>query len=393
MSRNEPGAIKKGFIPLSVPYITGNEWKYLKECLDTNWVSSAGPFVEKFEEEIAKYTNSKFAISTINGTSALHIALKVIGIKEGDEVIVSDLTFVAPANAVKYLGAYPVFIDADKEYGQMDVEKLEEFLKKDCILKKDGLYNKHTKRKIKAILPVHILGGLCEMEAIMDLAYKFDLKILEDATEALGAKYKNKMAGTFGKTGVLSFNGNKIITTGAGGMIITDDKKIAEKARYLTTQAKDDPVEYIHNEIGYNYRMPNLLAAFGVAQLEKINEFIEKKRKIAKVYNEAFSNLEFIKIPKEAQNTFNTFWLYTIRIEKKNKIDRFYLMKELEKRKIQTRPLWQPMHLLKIFKDCFAYDCKVAEEWKKEALSLPCSVSLKEKEQAFVIKNIIKLFQ
>ena len=276
MSRNEPGEIRKDFIPLSVPYINGNEWKYLKECLQTNWVSSAGPFVEKFEEEIARYTNSKFAVSTINGTSALHIALKLIGVKEGDEVIVSDLTFVAPANAVKYLGAYPVFIDADKEYGQMDVEKLENFLKKDCILKKDGLYNKHTKRKIKAIIPVHILGGLCEMEAIMDLACKFDLKILEDATEALGAKYKNKMAGIFGNVGVLSFNGNKIITTGAGGMIITNDKKIAEKARYLTTQAKDDPIEYIHNEIGYNYRMPNLLAAFGVAQLEKINEFIEK---------------------------------------------------------------------------------------------------------------------
>lgn len=392
MSKNEPGAIKEGFIPLSVPYITGNEWKYLKECLDTNWVSSAGPFVEKFEEKIAKYTGSKFAVSTINGTSALHIALKLSGIKEGEEVIVSDLTFVAPANAVRYLGAYPIFIDADEEYGQMDVEKLEEFLKKDCVLKKDGLYNKHTKRKIKAILPVHILGGICEMEAIIDLASKYDLKIVEDATEALGTKYKNKMAGTFGNIGVLSFNGNKIITTGAGGMIITDDKEIAGKARYLTTQAKDDPIEYIHNEIGYNYRMPNLLAAFGVAQLEKINEFIEKKRKIAKSYNEAFKEFNYIKTPKEAPNTYNTFWLYTIRIEKNNKIDRFYLMKELEKKKIQTRPLWQPMHLLKIFKSCFSVDCKNAEEWKEKAISLPCSVALKDKEQAFVIKNTMELF-
>lgn len=393
MSKNEPGVIKKGFIPICVPHISGNEWKYLKECLDTNWVSSAGPFVEKFEEKIAKYAGSKFAVSTINGTSGLHIALKLIGIKENDEVIVSDLTFVAPANAVRYLGAYPVFIDADEKYGQMDVKKLERFFKKDCIFKRNILYNKHTKRKIKAILPVHILGGVCEMDKIMELASKYNLAIVEDATEALGAKYKNKMAGTFGKIGVLSFNGNKIITTGAGGMILTDDEKISEKAKYLTTQAKNDPVEYIHNEIGYNYRMPNLLAAVGVAQLQKINKFIEKKRKIAKIYDIAFSGLDFIKIPKEAPQTFNTFWLYTIRIEKNSKINRFDLMRKLEKKKIQTRPLWQPMHLLKIFKDCYSVDCKNAENWKDKAISLPCSVSLKKEEQNFVVKNIIELIK
>ncbi len=393
MNFHEPGEIKEDFIPLSVPYISGNEWKYVKECLDTNWVSSAGPFVEKFEKEMEKYLGVKYAVATINGTSALHIALKVLGIKENEEVITSDLTFVAPANAIKYLLAFPVFIDCEENFAQMDVEKLDNFLKKDCFRKKDGLYNKITTRKIKAILPVHILGGVCQMEKILELAKEFGLFIIEDASEALGAKYRNKFAGTFGDIGVLSFNGNKIITTGAGGMILINDEKLAKKARYLTTQAKDDPVEYIHNEIGYNYRMPNLLAALGCAQLENLDKYIEKKRKIAKNYDNAFSEIEYIKPVKEGPNVFSTFWLYTIILKENSPIDRFNLMKKLEEKKIQTRPLWQPMHLLKYFKDCYKTDCSVSEKLKRNCLSLPSSVSLKKYKQNYVIDNIKELFK
>jgi len=388
----EPGEIKEGFIPLSVPFISGNEWKYIKECLDTNWVSSAGPFVEKFEKEIADYLGVKYAVATINGTSALHIALKVLGINENEEVITSDLTFVAPANAIKYINAFPVFIDCEENFAQMDLEKLENFLKKDCLRKKDGLYNKITKRKIRAILPVHILGGVSQMDKILELAKEFELFVLEDASEALGAKYKGKFAGTFGDIGVLSFNGNKIITTGAGGMIITNNEGLAKKARYLTTQAKDDPIEYIHNEIGYNYRMPNVLAALGCAQLEKLEKYIEKKRKIAKKYDKELSKIEFIKPIKEGPNVFSTFWLYTIILNENSPINRFELMKKLEEKKIQTRPLWQPMHLLKYFKDCYKTDCTISEKLKKSCLSLPSSVSLKEKEQNYVIKNIEAFF-
>jgi perosamine synthetase len=274
----------------------------------------------------------------------------------------------------------------------MDLEKLENFLKKDCLRKKDGLYNKITKRKIRAILPVHILGGVCQMDKILELAKEFELFVLEDASEALGAKYKGKFAGTFGDIGVLSFNGNKIITTGAGGMIITNSEGLAKKARYLTTQAKDDPIEYIHNEIGYNYRMPNVLAALGCAQLEKLEKYIEKKRKIAKKYDKEISKIEFIKPIKEGPNVFSTFWLYTIILNENSPIDRFELMKKLEEKKIQTRPLWQPMHLLKYFKDCYKTDCTISEKLKKSCLSLPSSVSLKEKEQNYVIKNIEAFF-
>lgn len=393
MKNLEPGAPFKDFIPLSVPSIEGNEWKYLKECLSTNWVSSAGPFVEKFEEAIANYLGIKYAIATINGTSALHIALKLSRIEEGDEVIVSDLTFVAPANAIKYLGAFPVFIDAEEKYFQMDIQKLEDFIKKECQFKNGFLVNKHTKRKIRAILPVHILGGVCEIEKIMELAKNYGLEVIEDSTECLGAKYKNKFAGTFGKIGVLSFNGNKIITTGAGGMIITNDENIAKKARYLTTQAKDDPVEFIHNEIGYNYRMPNICAALGLAQLENLEKFIERKRKIAKKYNNEFKKLDFIKTPEEAPETFNTFWLYTIYLKEKSPLNRTALMKKLEEKKIQTRPLWQPMHLLPYFNDCYYTDCSISEKLKKNSLSLPCSVNLKTESQEYVIEQILKILK
>ncbi len=388
----EPGIAEKGFIPLCVPHLSGNEWKYIKECLDTNWVSSAGPFVDKFEKMVADFVKVRYAVACVNGTAALHISLLLLGIHRDDEVITSDLTFVAPANAIRYVGAHPVFIDADYNTFQLDVDKLNYFLKTRTKKTAKGLMNKDTKRYIKAILPVHILGHCCDIESIMEISRNYGLPVIEDATEALGASVKGKFAGTFGKLGVFSFNGNKIITTGGGGMIVTDDPVLAKKAKYLTTQAKDDSVEFIHNEIGYNYRLPNLLSAMGCAQMEKIDAYIEKKREIAKMYNEKLSEIPGIGVMTKPYYCETTFWLYTIKIEEKEYgLNRVNLMKELQKHKIETRPLWQPMHLLKPHKNSPKTVCDVAEKLKKRCLCLPCSVKLAQKEQDFVIEKITSL--
>ncbi|MFH1428724.1 MAG: DegT/DnrJ/EryC1/StrS family aminotransferase, partial [Candidatus Margulisiibacteriota bacterium] len=247
-----------------MPEIRGNEWKYVKECLDTGWVSSSGDYVKKFEQHFADYTGAKYAIACVNGTSALHISLLITGIGADDEVIMPALTFVAPANAVRYVGAWPVFMDVQRDTWELDPEKLNDFINQECEYKNSCLINKNTGRQIKAIIPVHILGHPVDMDPILDIARRYELPVIEDATESLGAKYKGKNVGTIGDIACFSFNGNKIITTGGSGMIVTDNKAWADKAHYLTTQAKDDPLEYIHNEVGYNYRLPNILAAMGI---------------------------------------------------------------------------------------------------------------------------------
>ncbi|MCX7830267.1 MAG: LegC family aminotransferase [Acidobacteria bacterium] len=386
----EPGIAKEGFIPLCVPYLSGNEWKYIKECLDTNWVSSAGPYVDKFEKEIVNYLGSKFAVACVNGTAALHISLLILGIKQNDEVITSDLTFVAPANAIRYVGAYPVFIDADYLTFQIDISKLKDFLKTKCKRTKMGLLNKETKRIIRAILPVHILGHCCNIKEIISLSEEYGLPVIEDATEALGARFNGKYAGTYGKIGVFSFNGNKIITTGGGGMLVTDDANLAEKAKYLTTQAKDDSIEFIHKEIGYNYRLPNILAAMGVAQLENLEMYIRKKRKIANFYNKNLIRISGFEPMIEPENCESTFWLYTAKVNKKKYgLNRRELMIEFSKRGIETRPLWQPMHLLKPHSMSYSYKCENSVKLKDVSISLPCSTNLKRKDQKEIL-NIIE---
>ncbi|MBE3142417.1 MAG: LegC family aminotransferase [Planctomycetes bacterium] len=378
-----------GFIPLSVPCFAGNEWEYVKKCLDTNWVSSAGPFVERFEREMATAVGSKYAIAVVNGTAALHIALILAGVEPGDEVVVSDLTFIAPANAIRYLGANPVFIDAEPMYWQMDVQKLRDFLEKTCEFSVRGLRNKTTGRMVRAILPVHILGSICDMNPILELADKFGIPVIEDATECLGARYGKRSAGSLGKIGCFSFNGNKILTTGGGGMIVTDDENIARRARYLTTQAKDDSVEFIHRAVGYNYRLPNILAALGCAQLENLQAFIVQKRKIAASYTKELADLPGIIPMREPPGTFSTFWLYTIRIESAvSKVHSRDLMRILETKGIQTRPLWQPMHVSPAQRGAFSTECSNAECLNRECLSLPCSVGLLEKDQSWVIEMI-----
>jgi len=374
-------------IPLCVPEIRGNEWKYIKECLDTNWVSSVGEYVDRFERELAGYVGAEHAVATCNGTAALHIALLVAGVKPDEEVLVSTLSFIAPANAIRYCGAWPVFIDAEPDYWQMDPHKVMDFLDNQCQWKNGALYNKNTGRKVSAILPVHILGHPVDMDPILEIARKFNLVVIEDATESLGAKYKGRMVGMLGDIACFSFNGNKIITTGGGGMIVTDNQEWAEKAKYLTTQAKDDPLEYIHKEIGYNYRLTNVQAAMGVAQLEQLDDYIAAKQRIAKTYSKAFEELPGITPMGEATWATSIYWMYTILVDETTYVmDSRNLMNKLQEKKIQTRPIWQPIHLSLVHRGAFLSDCSISERLNAGALSLPCSIGLGKLDQRRVIK-------
>lgn len=384
--------VKEKFIPLCIPLMQGNEWKYIKECLDTNWVSSVGAFVDRFESELSSYVGTQYAVATMNGTAALHIALLVAGVQPNDEVLVSTLSFIAPANAIRYSGAWPVFMDAEANYWQMDANKVANFLERECHWKQNALFNKTTGRRVRAILPVHILGHPCDMEPIVNVARKYNLAVVEDATESLGAKYKGKKVGALGDIACFSFNGNKIITTGGGGMIVTDNEAWARKAKYLTTQAKDDPVEYIHKEIGYNYRLTNIQAAMGCAQMEKLGEAIDAKRNIACHYKEMISNIRGLNPMNEATWAFSTYWLYTVLVDEKEfGKDSRALIKDLRALGIESRPLWQPLHLSTAHQGAFLSDCSVAESIAKKSISLPSSVGLSTADQKVVLGLLASL--
>lgn len=380
------------FIPLSVPEIQGNEWKYVKDCLDTGWVSSVGEYVGRFEKMIASAVEVPFAVATSSGTSALHAALLVSGVEPDDEVLVSTLTFIAPVNAIRYAGAWPVLIDAEPEYWQIDTQKLSDFLRRNCEFSGGELRNRKTGRRVKAILPVHILGHPADMDPILSVAREFGLVVIEDATECLGAKYKGKHTGAIGDIACFSFNGNKIITTGGGGAIVTSNPEWASRAKYLTTQAKDDPIEYVHKEIGYNYRLTNIQAAMGCAQIERLDEYIEKKRRIANCYSSALKDIPGIISMPEASWAESIFWLYTVLVNEEDfGMDARCLIKELETRSIQTRPLWQPMHRSPVHSRCEASSCETADLLYLRAVSLPCSVGLTESDQEYVIASIARL--
>jgi len=386
----EPGApMPEGFIPLCVPEIRGNEWAYIKECLDTSFVSSVGPFVDRFERELAMRVGTRYAVATVNGTAALHIALLVSGVQPDDDVLVSTLTFIAPANAIRYVGAWPVFVDAEPDYWQMDPQKTMDFLQKDCIWSNGELRNKTTGRRVKAIIPVHILGHPVDMDPILEVARKYNLVVIEDATESLGAKYKHRMVGNLGDIACFSFNGNKIITTGGGGMIVTDNEAWARKSQYLTTQAKDDPLEFVHGGVGYNYRLTNIQAAMGVAQLERLGKYIGIKRRIAETYVASLRDVPGVTSMREAAWAFSVFWMFTVLIDEAQfGMDSRALLRHLDANKIQTRPLWQPSHLSPAHRGMRATDCAVAERLNRDAISLPCSVWLTREEQSRVIAAV-----
>jgi len=380
-------------IPLSVPHISGNEWTYIKDCLDRGWVSSVGKYVDKFEADICRYTGAKHAVACVNGTAALRVSLQLAGISANDEVLVPTLAFIAPVNALAYLGAVPVFMDCDHYYN-MDVEKTVEFIEKETRFQNGYTLNKTSGRTIKALIPVHVLGNAVDLKALMYLCEERNITIIEDAAESIGTFYtseelKNKYTGTVGRLGCYSFNGNKIITTGGGGMIVTDDDFLAGKARYLTTQAKDDPVHYIHDEVGYNFRMSNLQAAMGVAQLEKLADYIEVKKKNYRIYKAHIDQIPGLHLAELPGYADNNHWMYALQIEKslypKN---REKLMAFLMSKGIQTRPIWQLNHLQKPYSECQTYKIEKASTLLEKTLNIPCSVNLTEDEQNKVIRMI-----
>jgi len=381
-------------IPLSVPSIHGNEWKYIKECLDTEWVSSAGKYVDLFENRITEYTGAKYAVALVNGTAALHIALIVSGVGYDEEVIVPTLTFISPVNTVRYIGAHPVFMDCD-EYYNIDVSKTIEFIQKNTIFRNGSCYNKQSKRRIAAIIPVHVSGNAVRIEELVGVCKSRNIKIIEDASESLGTYYtsgelRGKHTGTIGDIGCYSFNGNKIITAGGGGMLVTDNPIYAEKSRYLSTQAKDDPVAYIHNEIGFNYRLTNIQAALGVAQLEKLPEYIPIKICNYKYYKDELDSMEGLHLAEPPNYANNNHWFYSLQIKKDvYGKDREELMHYLSENNVQTRPVWLLNHWQKMNNDCQTYRIEKAIELWEKTLNIPCSVNLRYEEILRVIKFVI----
>ncbi|MBI4635726.1 MAG: LegC family aminotransferase [Candidatus Rokubacteria bacterium] len=365
-------------IPLSEPRMSGNEARYLAECVETNWVSSAGPFVERFEREVARATGVPHAVACVNGTAALHVALLVAGVEPDDEVLVSDLTFIASANAIRYCRAWPVLIDAEARYWQIDPDKVRDFLARECRWRKRRLVNRRTGRRIRAIMPAHILGHPADMAPILEAARRFELPVVADAAEALGALYRGEPVARIADVAALSFNGNKIVTAGGGGAVLTGTAQLAERARYLTNQAKDDPVESLHGEVGFNYRLTNLQSAVGLAQLERLDRCLESKRATAAYYARALGGLP-LELPEEAVWARSSWWLYTVLIEEeKFGVDRASVMRALAARGIETRPLWMPVSGQRPFADCQAYRSEHALGLHRRSLSLPCSVGIAE---------------
>src|SRR5579885_76937 len=376
-------------IPLSAPEIRGNEWRYVKECLDTGWVSSAGAFVDRFERETARKLGAEHAVACQSGTAALHVALEVAGIGPGDEVLVPTLTFIAPANAVCYVGATPLLVDVDPDHWGIDLDLVETFLRKDCQWREGRAVNRTTGRRVAGILPVHILGHPVDMDRVMALAEEFGLVVVEDATESIGATYKGRKTGAVGHVGCFSFNGNKLITTGGGGMIVTSRGDWARRARHLTNQAKVDPVEYEHDAIGYNYRMTNLQAAMGVAQLEQLDQYLAIKRSLAAFYRAALGEHQGISTMREAAWAQSAWWLFTILVDPAAfGIDSRALMRALEAQRIQSRPLWRPLHKGPPHQGRQVLGGAVAERVCRMALSLPSSVGLTAAQRARVVDAV-----
>jgi perosamine synthetase len=380
-------------IPLSVPSLTGNEWEYVKECLDTEWVSSAGKFVDLFEEKMTEYTGAKYAIACVNGTSALQISLQLAGVKPDDEVITPTLTFIATINAIHYNGASPIFMDAD-DYYNIDSPKTIEFIQSETTFRNGFTHNNKTGKRISAIVPVHVWGNAVWLDDLVDLCNARNIAMVEDASESLGTFYskgnfKGKHTGLIGKIGCISFNGNKIITTGGGGMILTDDMDLADQARYFTTQAKDDSLRYIHNDIGYNFRLTNIQAALGVAQMENLSAVIKKKKEINKQYKAGINKVGGLRISESPVYADNNHWLNILQIDKEIfGADVEVTMSMLKEKKIETRPVWHLNHLQKPYSKCQNYRIENAPALVGNSLCIPSSSNLLFSDLHEVISNL-----
>ncbi len=363
----------KEFLPLHEPRFFGNEKKYLNDCIDSTFVSSVGKYVDKFEEEFAKRVGSKYAVATVNGTSALHISLILSDVTKDDEVITQPLTFIATCNAIKYIGAEPIFVDVDLDTMGLSPQSLKEFLKANCEIVDNRCINKTTQKIIKACVPMHTFGHPCKIDEIQEICDAYNIALVEDAAESLGSSYKGKHTGTFGRLGAFSFNGNKIITSGGGGVIVTDSEELAKKAKHLTTTAKvPHKWEYVHDTIAFNYRMPNLNAALLVAQLEQLKGFLKSKRDLALNYKEFFEDsdeIDFIKEPKDSQSNY---WLQAVLV--KDIVKRNEFLEYTNTNGIMTRPIWKLMNELEMFKDCQHGNLKNSKYLEERVVNITSSV-------------------
>ncbi len=373
---------------LSGPNIAGNEWKYVKECLDTGWVSSVGSYVTKFENMVAEFSGCKYGVATSNGTAALQISLMLAGVLPNDYVIAPNVTFIASINSIKYTGADPILIDVNENDWQMDLDVLEDFLKSETEIQGAHLVYKKNGRIIRCIMPVHVLGNITDMDRLMKLTETYQLKMVEDSTESLGSYYKGRHTGSFGLMGCFSFNGNKIITTGGGGVIVTNDEELAKRAKHLTTQAKSDPFEYVHDEVGYNFRLVNVLAAMGVAQMELLPSFIERKKAIDALYRSELQGIGDIRFQEVHADTDPNCWLFTFSTEKQKEI-----LDLLNANQMQSRPFWVPMNKLRMFEnDLYIQRNDRADHIYKRCLSVPCSTYIKDEEVKAVAAMIRSVF-
>lgn len=363
-----------GPVALHEPDFAGNEWRYLKECLDSSFVSSVGPFVDRFESDLAALTGARHAVALVNGTAALHVALKLAGVVAQDEVLVPALTFIATANAVSYCGAVPHFVDSEQRTLGLDATRLREYLNAIAELRGAQCVNRRTGRVIRAIVPMHTFGHPADLDGLLALAHDFKLVLVEDAAESLGSRYHGRHTGTFGRMGVLSFNGNKTITTGGGGAILTNDSELARRAKHLTTTAKlPHAWEYRHDEIGYNYRMPNLNAALGCAQLEQLPAKLDAKRKLFQRYRAAFASVSGLRLVAEPAQCQSNYWLQTLLLDTDRASLRDEILKQTHDAGLMTRPAWTLLSELGPFKTCPAMDFPVAQDLAQRLINIPSS--------------------
>lgn len=363
----------KDFVPLAVPVFIGNEKKYLNECIDTTFVSSVGKFVDRFEEETAKYTGAKRAVVCVSGTNALHMSLMLAGVQRDDEVLTQALTFIATCNALSYIGAHPVFIDVDRDTMGLSPVAVREWLAKNSEQKNGECYNKNTGRRVKACVPMHTFGHPVHLEELVEVLNEYHIELVEDAAESIGSLYKGKHTGTFGKVGALSFNGNKTITTGGGGMMLFNDEELGAYAKHITTQAKiPHRWEFKHDHIGYNYRMPNINAALGCAQLEHIEEYVASKRETAKAYEEFFKNIPEIEFFVDTPDTRSNYWLNVVILKDKEAQQNF--LEYTNDNGVMTRPIWELMNRLPMFEKCENDGLKNTIWFADRVVNIPSSV-------------------
>ncbi len=368
---------------LSPPHMGGRERELVKEAFDANWIAPVGPHISNFEQELSKLSQNFNIAALSSGTAAIHLALILAGVQKNDNVICSSFTFSASVNPIKYLGANPIFIDSDKESWNMCTELLTKAIK-------DGIKNN---KKPKAIILVHLYGMPAKLDEIIAVANSFEIPLIEDAAEALGSKYKNQQLGTFADFGIYSFNGNKIITTSGGGALVCKNKKLIEKAKFLATQARDEAPHYEHSEVGYNYRMSNVCAAIGVGQLEVLTERVTRKREIFNFYKNELSMIKEITFLEELEPSFSNYWLTTILLDKNSTIDGEQLRLHLEKDNIESRPLWKPMHLQPVFKDCKSYVNGVSEDLFNRGLCLPSGTAMTTEDLKRIVKKVKELYE